>query len=295
MAVRIQVLGSLRAWHGRQEIVLGPPGRRTVLGLLVLGGGETVPTRELVDALWGDRPPRSAVNVLQTHVKHLRHLLEPDRPPRTDSTVLPHLSGGYAMNPDAVDVDLLRVRRLLSEATGAHRDGDTARVAELLATALSSWQGQPFADIPLLATHPKVVALAAERRDVVARYGDAMIATGGAAEILPVVAEAAAAEPFNEPVQARLIRAYHAAGQRLNAFQVYHDVRDRLVEELGVDPGPELRAAHATLLNNVPITVSGPAPHVPRQLPAEPPGSPAGSTNCPAWTNWCRSPVRAGR
>jgi DNA-binding SARP family transcriptional activator len=273
VAVRIQVLGSLRAWRGSEEIDLGPPGRRAVLGLLVLGGGDTVTTRELVDALWGDRPPRSAVNVLQTHVKHLRRLLEPDRPPRTGSTVLPHVSGGYAVNPDAVDIDLSRVRRLLAEATGAHRDGDTARVAELLGAALRLWRGQPFADIPVLATQPKVAALIAERRELVARYGDAMIATGAAADILADIAEAAAAEPFNEPVQARLIRAYHAAGQRVSAFQVYRDVRDRLVEELGVDPGPELRAAHAALLNDdVPILGPGPASHVPRQLPAEPSG-----------------------
>jgi DNA-binding SARP family transcriptional activator len=240
-----------------------------VLGLLVLGGGETVTTSELVYALWGDRAPRSAVNVLQTHVKHLRRLLEPDRPARTGSVVLPHVNGGYAVNQDAVDVDLLRVRRLLAEAVG----GDTARVAELLGEALRLWHGPPVADIPFLATQPKVVALVAERREVLARYGDAMIATGAAADVLPDIAAAAAEQPLDEPAHARLIRAYHAVDQRAKAFQVYHDVHDRLVEELGVDPGPELRAAHAALLHDdAPVTPPRPASRVPRQLPAEPPG-----------------------
>lgn len=140
-----------------------------------------------------------------------------------------------------MDVDLLRVRNPLTEAANAQRDGDTGQVAELLGAALRLWRGQPFADIPLVAAQPKVMALAAE--------------------------------PFDEPAQARLIRAYHAAGQRARAFQVYHDVRDRLVDELGVDPGTELRAAHTALLHDdVPVAAPSPVPRVPRQLPAEPLG-----------------------
>jgi DNA-binding SARP family transcriptional activator len=269
VVLRIQALGSLRAWRGGAEIDLGPPGRRAVLGLLVLAGGETVTTRELIDALWGDRPPRSALNVVQTHVKHLRRLLEPGRPARTGSAVLPHRGGGYALNHDAVDVDLTRVRRLLADAGG----GDPARVAELLGEALRLWHGPPLADIPFLATQPAVVALVAMRREALARYGDAMIGTGAAADVLSVLAAAAGEQPFDEPAQARLVRAYHAVGQRARAFQVYQEVRDQLVEELGVDPGPELRAAHAALLNDDhPVAAPRPAQHVPRQLPAEPAG-----------------------
>lgn len=270
------MLGSLRVWHDDSELELGPPGRRAVLGLLVLAGGEAVAKHELMDALWGDRPPRSAVNVLQTHVKHLRRLLEPDRPPRTSSEILPHVGDGYAVRWDAVDVDLLRVRRLVAEATDAHRSGDTARAAELLGAALRLWRGRPLADIPFLATHPKVVSLVIERREVLARYGDAMLATGAAADVLVDLTEAAVDQPLDESAQARLIRAYHAVGQRAKAFRTYHEVRDRLVEELGVDPGPELLAAHAALLYGGGATGStgGPRPvhQVPRQLPAEPRG-----------------------
>lgn len=118
------------------------------------------------------------------------------------------------------------------------------------------------------------MTLVAERREVLARHGDAMIATGAAATVLPEVAAAAAEQSLDESAQARLIRTYHAVGQRAKAFQVYRDVRDRLVEELGVDPGPELRAAHAALLADDagPVTETRPALPVPRQLPAESPG-----------------------
>ncbi|MFK0251698.1 AfsR/SARP family transcriptional regulator [Amycolatopsis azurea] len=272
-AVRIQVLGSLRVWLDRAELDLGPPGRRAVLGLLVLAGGEAMSKQDLVDALWGDRPPRSAVNVLQTHVKHLRRLMEPGRASRSGSEILPYVGGGYALRWDAAEIDLPLVRALAAEANDAQRDGETARSAALLGEALRWWRGKPLADIPSLATHPKVVALVAERRALLARYGDAMLAIGAADEVLTELVEAAADQPLDEPAQARLIRAYHGAGQRATAFRLYQEVRGRLVEELGVEPGAELLAAHAALLDDG-ETPPGPRPaaRVPRQLPAEPPG-----------------------
>ncbi|MFE6613670.1 BTAD domain-containing putative transcriptional regulator [Amycolatopsis sp. NPDC057786] len=273
MAVRIQVLGSLRVWLAGAEVDLGPPGRRAVLGLLVLAGGEAMSKQELLDALWGERPPRSAVNVLQTHVKHLRRLLEPGRPARSGSEILPHVGGGYAVRWDAVEIDLPHVRGLVAEANDAQRDGETGRAAALFGEALRWWRGRPLADIPLLSTHPKVLALIAERRALLARYGDAMLAIGAADEVLADLAEAAADQPLDEPAQARLIRAYHATGQRATAFRLYQEVRERLVEELGVEPGPELAAAHAALLEDgEPIPGPRSAVRVPRQLPAEPSG-----------------------
>lgn len=282
-AVRIQVLGSTRAWREGAELELGPPGRRAVLGLLVLAEGESVATPDLVDALWGDRAPRSAVNVLQTHVKHLRQIFEPGRTSRTGSDLLPYSNGGYAVNVDAVDVDLMSFHRLVAEANDAQRDESQERVAARLGEALGWWRGRPLADLSALTAHPRVVSLVAKHREVLARYGDAMIAIGAAADVLPGIAEAAADQPLDEAAQARLIRAYHAVGRRAKAFQTYHEVRDRLVEELGIDPGPELRAAHAALLrDDSDVTVasarSRPAPRVPRQLPAQPHGFTGRST-----------------
>lgn len=269
-SVRIQVLGSLRAWHDGAELELGPPGRRAVLGLLALAGGDTVARRDLVDALWGDRPPPSAVNVVQTHVKHLRRLLEPGRAPRAGSGVLPHVGGGYAVRQDAVDVDLWRFRELLAEANNAHRDADAARVVASLGEALRLWRGRPLADLPPLTGHPKVVSLLTERREAFRRYAKAMIETGAAAEVLPGIVEAAAEQPLDEAAQALLIRARHALGQRGEAFRLYGQMRTRLVNELGIDPGPELRAAHAAALRD-PAAPAEPLPArgIPKQLPAE--------------------------
>src|SRR5262245_6622230 len=107
MAVRVQVLGPVRAWRDGREIDLGPPGRRAVLALLVLARGRALPRTELVAALWGIRPPPSATNIIQTHVKHLRRMLDPDRHAYARSPSLPTVGEGYALRvpPDQLDLE----------------------------------------------------------------------------------------------------------------------------------------------------------------------------------------------
>lgn len=97
MTLRLRVLGPMRAWHDEEPIALGPPCQRTVLGLLVLAGGQPVTQSALVDAIWGAAPPATAVNVIQTHVKRLRRLLEPARASHSRSEVLPYVGGGYRL------------------------------------------------------------------------------------------------------------------------------------------------------------------------------------------------------
>jgi DNA-binding SARP family transcriptional activator len=257
--VRIQVLGPVRAWRDGVPLDLPSTAQRAVLALLAIAGGQPVTRAELVDALWGAHPPASAVNVLQTHIKHLRRALEPDRRRYAPSAALPMIGNGYALQVPAGAVDLFRFRRLVEEGTARQRDGAPGPAAELFGAALRLWPGAALTDVPQLGDHPKVVALAAERRSAVARYGDAMVAAGAAEEALPVLAEAVAEQPLDEAGQARLIRAYRAAGRRAQAFTAYHEVRRRLADELGVDPGPELADVHAALLRQDAAPAAGPA------------------------------------
>jgi DNA-binding SARP family transcriptional activator len=275
--VRIQVLGPVRAWLDDDPVELTSAGQRAMLGLLAMAAGQPLAQPELIASLWGDRPPPSAANVIQTHVKHLRRLLEPGRPARSRSTVLPHVGDGYALRVADDDLDLLRFRRLLAEATVAQNRGDPRTAATLLAQALGQWRGAPLMDVPLLAEHPKVIALAEERRATLGRYGELMIALGDVEDALPALKEAVAAQPLDEVGQSRLIRAYGAAGRRAQAFETFHEVRRRLADELGVDPGPELVAAHAAVLRDPAGSVPSPVapaakPHrtpAPAQLPAD--------------------------
>ncbi|MFY1671014.1 AfsR/SARP family transcriptional regulator [Plantactinospora sp. WMMB334] len=281
-ALRVQVLGPIRAWRDEEPVELGREGQRAVLGLLALSCGEPLSRAQLIDSLWGDTPPPSAANVIQTSIKHLRHLLEPGRPPRTLSEFLPSMGDGYALRLPADDVDLLRFRRLAGTAAGAGRAGDQHMAAQLFGEALSLWHGGPLAGIAVLASHPKVLALAEERRAAVARYGETMIAISAAAEALPSLEAAVAEQPLDEAALARLIRGYQAAGRRAQAFATYYEARRLLADELGVGPGPELMAAHAALLDEGPrgdtagscsVPVTGPrAPSAPaeRRLPEHP-------------------------
>ncbi|WP_422770063.1 AfsR/SARP family transcriptional regulator [Plantactinospora sp. WMMC1484] len=249
--MRIQLLGPVRAWRDGEQLDLGPAARRVVLGLLALAGGKPLLRAELMSGLWYDRePPTSAANVIQTHVKHLRRLLEPDRRPRDRGTMLRLVGDGYALHLPAAALDLARFRQCVEAAATAQRRGELAEAADLLGEALALWHGPPLADIPTLATHPKVVALTSERQAALGRYGEVMIAAGRAPEALSVLAEAAVAAPLDEAAHAWLIRAYHAAGRRGQAFAAYHEVRRRLADDLGVAPGPALAEAHTALLHD---------------------------------------------
>lgn len=263
--LRVQLLGRTGLWREGRELDLGPAGRRAVFGLLVLAGGRPVARHEFVVALWGEQAPASATNVLQTHVKHLRRTLEPHRPSRVRSELLPAFGDGYALTLGDAEVDVERFRRLGRAAAGL---GDPERVAALLHEALNLWQGPPLADVPALATYPKITALAGERRQTLARYAEAKLALGDATEVLALLEEDAAANPLDESAQARLVRAYGVAGQRSRGFEVYESARHQLAEELGVDPGAELTAAQLDLLRDEPAQRWRSV----HQLPADVPG-----------------------
>ncbi|MFC4068603.1 AfsR/SARP family transcriptional regulator [Actinoplanes subglobosus] len=271
MTLRIQVLGPMRAWHDDEPIVLGPPAQRTVLGLLVLAGGQPVGLPGLIDTIWGDDPPASAVNVIQTHVKRLRRVLEPGRAPHSRSAVLPYLGDGYHLVVPPDQIDILRFRRLLRSAADIP-------APEPLSEALALWQGQPFADLPQLTGHPKVRSIVAEHRAALARLGVALLAAGQAGRAIAAFEEVTAADPLDEAGQAGLVRALAAAGRRAQAFATYQAVRARLADELGVDPGAELTAAYRELLDadaravEPARTAVGAGRPVPAELPADVPG-----------------------
>lgn len=274
----VQILGPTRVWREGIEVGLGPARRRALFGLLALAAGQPRARHELIDALWGNTPPPSATNLVHSHVKHLRRLLEPARRARAASVILPAVGDGYALHVPAGGLDLTRFRELIraaEQAGGAARAGgaDLRQVAALLGEALALWRGFPVADVPLLAAYPSVVALAGERRRAFVAYAEAMLAVGGAAQVLPALLEDATTHPLDESAQARLMRALHATGQRAQAVEVYWSARRRLADELGVEPGAELTAAYQDLLVTVAAPAAGTAARpVPRQLPADPSG-----------------------
>ncbi|EOD68052.1 AfsR/SARP family transcriptional regulator [Amycolatopsis vancoresmycina] len=250
--MQVQVLGPVRVWRDGEELDLGPPGRRALLGVLALARGRALRRTTLVDALWDGTPPPSATNIIQTHVKHLRRLLDPERHAYARSQRIPTVGDGYALRISPEQNDVERFYRRLQAAEQARLAGRSDQTAAMLGEALGLWRGQPLADLPALGGHPTVLTLFEARRDAVLAYAEALLATGSAAEALPVVIEETATHPLDEALAAVLVRMYTAAGQRDKAFSVYDATRRRLAAELGVAPGPGLAEAHAMLVKETP-------------------------------------------
>ncbi|GAA5180064.1 BTAD domain-containing putative transcriptional regulator [Rugosimonospora acidiphila] len=283
MNLRIQLFGEVCAWRDNEPVRLGPAQQRAVFALLVLAGGRPLSRDALVSALWGDDPPRHAANVIQTYIMHLRRSLDPERVARAPSGVLTRSGDGYLLRLVDDEVDVLRFRRLVAVAREAHRSGGHDACAAAAEEALRLWQATPVADVPLLASHPLVAALVEERWAVVAWFADAALCRGTPGDALAVVEEGVAARTLDEPLHGWPIRLYAALGRRADALGCYERLRRRLVDELGVDPTPQLRELrHAVLSDEAPRRVpaarslppdaspAGPSHQVPRQLPAPP-------------------------
>ncbi|TLS42677.1 tetratricopeptide repeat protein [Streptomyces montanus] len=253
------VLGPIRAQRAGADLALGSPQERALLALLLVRAGQPVSVSEIVDVLWGPHPPHSAVNVIRRHVGSLRRLVEPGLPARAAGRWLIREAGGYRWAADSDSLDLLRFRRLRDEARRA-ADESPARAVELLTQALSLWQGPVASGLPPeIHERAGFVSVDRERLAAVQEAADAALRAGVPGAVLPELREAAARNPLDEPLLARLILVLAATGRRSEALSTYQGACSRLAEELGIDPGAELREAHHAALQDAPATGPGAA------------------------------------
>ncbi|MER6561854.1 BTAD domain-containing putative transcriptional regulator [Streptomyces sp. NPDC001027] len=270
--MRFTVLGPVGAWRGETELTPGPPKRRALLALLLTRAGEPVPVHEIVDVLWGENPPVSSVNVLSRHVGALRGMLDTDPSGRATSSRLVRGSGGYRLMVAAGELDLQRFRALRDEASAARDLGDPAGAAASLLEALALWRGPTASGIaPEVRAHPAFASVDREYPAAVKEAAAVALEAGPAlaGQLLPILRRAAADHPLDEALHASLVTALAATGHRAEAWNAYRAASARLVDELGLDPGPELLAAEEQLARNA----------VPTSPASAPPGRPgAGST-----------------
>ncbi|MFC8429483.1 BTAD domain-containing putative transcriptional regulator [Streptomyces sp. NPDC057253] len=260
--MRFTVLGPVRAWRGETELQPGPPKRRALLALLLARAGEPVPIHEIVDVLWGENASAGSVNAVHRHVGALRRLLDTDPSGHTTPSRLVRGSGGYRLILAAGELDLQRFRALRDEARAARDLGDPARAAASLIEALALWRGPTASGIaPEVRAHPAFAAVDREHPAAVKEAAAAALEAGPALarQMLPILRQTAAAHPLDEVLHASLVTALAVTGHRAEARKAYRDITTRLVDELSLDPGPELRAAEAQL---------------PRSTASTPPGGP---------------------
>lgn len=323
--MRFDVLGPLRVRRGEEELDLGFPQQRALLGLLVVRAGRPVPLGEIVDVLWPERAPASARNVVRRYAGSLRRLLEPGLPPRAPGRRLLRRAGGYLLEAGEDEVDLLRFRALTKRGKRAAATGRSEAASRHFVDALSEWRGPVAMGIPA-AVREHTVFAAVERELVhTARMAaDAALLGGRTEQVLPRLRQALELDPLDESLHAALVLALASSGLQAEALAAYERVRRLLAEELGVAPGTELAAAHTRVLRQEwgrPVRTRHRAPrrpgrpdrrdplrtrHGPDRLPPPPPASPrcrptsrpssADGPNSDAWqSSRTRSPSPPGR
>lgn len=239
------ILGSLSIRRGKQPVSLRSPQQRKILAALLVAD-RAVLADELIDVLWGERPPATAQGTLQTHVSRLRTALGgPD--------LLPVDAGGYRLRIDAAAVDSRRFAQLLDESTEAARAGHTGDARTLLADALALWRGpalldfryEPFAQTEITRLeHLRLVALE--------QHLAAEIDLGMHAEACGELEILVRDHPLNEELHALLMVALYRSGRQADALGVYERVRASLRDELGLEPTPQLRALEHDILDHAP-------------------------------------------
>ncbi|WP_197429818.1 BTAD domain-containing putative transcriptional regulator [Auraticoccus cholistanensis] len=251
--VLVRLLGPVQAVVAGRPVAFPSPKARALFALLALEPGRTVPVGRLLEGLWGDDPPETATATLQAYVSRLRRVLDPDpgqqgrHPPPSRIRRAPP---GYVLEVPAEAVDTQRFRRL-SAAAEEQLDRDPLVAVELLDRALGLVRGEPLGDV--VDQLPATAAAAAHRlaEEVLAAresHVDALLRADEAETALREAADLLAEHPLRERTQALHLLALYRCGRQADALTAFERFRRRLREELGVDPGPQLRRLHTRLL-----------------------------------------------
>jgi DNA-binding SARP family transcriptional activator len=251
-APRLAILGPLRIWRDDVEIDPGPRQQAFLLSVLLARAGQPISVSELIDLIWGESAPATAVNVIQKHISVLRRLLEPQLPARGAGSYLRLHGNGYRFAAGRDVLDLVAFRELVqaAEATSARQRPEEA--LDSYVDALQLWRG-PAGD----AVDPLFAALDQEFFTACTAATELAVALGRPQRVLRPLRLAASMAPLHEPLQAALISALGAAGQQAEAVSLAEAVQARLVGELGIDPGPALQAAYRRLLGPAPAATAG--------------------------------------
>ncbi|MEV5894237.1 BTAD domain-containing putative transcriptional regulator [Nonomuraea fuscirosea] len=267
--VTFGVLGPLTARDDRGPIRLKGPRHRSVLARLLVARGRVVPVSWLIDDLW-DAPPAGALGALQTFVADLRKALEPGRPPRAPSRFLITSPPGYALLTEPGGVDALRFESLLAQAA----DLPAEQARESLDTALGLWRGPAYAEFADQGWAAGEAARLSELRLLAVELrASAVLRSGRAAEAIPDLEAHVTGHPLREDGWRLLALALYRTGRQGDALGTLRRARKALREELGVDPGEDLRHLEADILAQSPHLTSGPPDHHPLGAPAPAPGT----------------------
>jgi DNA-binding SARP family transcriptional activator/ABC-type branched-subunit amino acid transport system substrate-binding protein/DNA-binding beta-propeller fold protein YncE len=251
--MRVRILGALEIWEGSNQLPLGTGRQRALLALLLVHAGQVVSADRLVDELWEGEAPQTALKVLQGYVSQLRRVLGAD-------TIVTQGSG-YALK--IVETDAREFERLVDDA----RRAEPRDAARMLRDALALWRGPPLVDVAYDSwAQPEISRLEELRLVALEDRIDADLRLGTNGGLVPELEGLVAEHPLRERLCAQLMLARYRAGRQAAALEAYGDARRRLVDELGIEPGPELQDLHRRIL--VHDEELGPVTRPPRPLAA---------------------------
>ncbi|WP_130011311.1 BTAD domain-containing putative transcriptional regulator [Serinicoccus sediminis] len=245
--LEVCAFGRVRAYLDGEPVDLGGPRQRAVLGMLVAAGRRRVSTDRFLEELWSGEPPPSATGALQAYVSRLRSALEPDRERRRPASVLVSSPPGYALSRPDEAVDTWRFAALVRSAA----ELDDAAAVGALDAARELWTDEPFAEyLEQEWAATEATRLHELRAGATEAWAGALLRLGRGDEALSALEQHVREYPLREQPVGLLARAYYGAGRQAEALAALAALRARLVDDLGVDPGPEVRSLEHDILNH---------------------------------------------
>jgi WD40 repeat protein/DNA-binding SARP family transcriptional activator len=261
--MRFQVLGPLEVGADDGPVALGGPKERLLLALLLTRPNQVVSVEALIRGLWGGQPPPSAAKTVQSHVLRLRRSLEPGRARGTAGAVLVTREPGYLVRVAPAGLDSARFEELTTRARRQLSDGQAVAAAGTLREALGLWRGQAFQEfLESDLTAAEADRLAELRLVALEDRIEADLRLGRHRELVAELEGLTREHPLRERLWAQLLTALYRSGRQADALLAYQRARSILVEELGIDPGTELRRLQTAILAQDPGLELAPTPAI---------------------------------
>jgi DNA-binding SARP family transcriptional activator len=249
--MRFGILGPTELSAGDGPVPVGGLKQRALLAFLLLHANQAVSRDRLIDALWGEFPPRRASVSLDAYLYRLRKLVGHDR--------LARRGGGYVLSVEAGELDADRFELAVAGARQAAGAGDGREAARMLGGALALWRGPALADVLYQPFAGEPARQLEERRlEAVEARVEAELCCGAGATLVPELEQLVAGHPTRERLVAALMLALYQAGRQADALAAFQAARGRLVEDLGLDPGPEMCELQQRILGHDPALSAKP-------------------------------------
>ena len=242
--MEFRILGPLEVREGGAPLEIGAGKQRALLAVLLLQAGTAVPVERLIDALWDENPPASAVNSVHVYVSQLRKLLGPRLVTRAH---------GYALELEPGELDAQRFLGLLAESRERLAGGDPDGAAALLRDGFALWRGPPLADFAYERFAQAEVRRLEDMRLVATEERiEADLQRGLDSELVPELELLAAEHPLRERLRGQLMLALYRSGRQAEALAAFRTGRDAMIEDVGLDPAPALKELQAAILRQDP-------------------------------------------